>query len=298
MMHFPVTLADKDRLAINAIPPSAWFTGFEFENARTPAHPHAGRLDANHRRKMSLVSEWIHNYAPHRRVLDLFSANGAFAFQAARAGAASVTAVEMDPDRVRAAQLVYGMVRKTLPCEIDFRVGNVYELAPDSTPSDQWPQYDLVMCLGGLYHIPDPAFVLKQIRRVTRERLILQTAAILPGWWNHARFEVRRDRTAEGLSSIVGGAGRWWVSVPCLHALLQHAGFKVLEDRRPHSLRHLRRFPFIQRFPWCACLCEPLDDAPVRATGEFEAVARRHSHTGRSPPFPSTPLLHTRRRLG
>lgn len=40
--------------------------------------------------------------------------------------------------------------------------------------------FDVAMALGGLYHVADPPYVLTQIGELTKERLIVQTANVLP----------------------------------------------------------------------------------------------------------------------
>jgi hypothetical protein len=65
-----------------------------------------------------------------------------------------------------------------------------------TAPSRSLPPFDVVLCLGGLYHIADPAFVLRQIGGLSRERLILQSDQVLslPGNW--AKFRVwRQDKS-------------------------------------------------------------------------------------------------------
>ena len=138
-------------------------------------------------------------------------------------------------------------VRSKLDTKIEFIEGDVYDI-------DKYfdEPFDVVMCLGGLYHIADPAYVLRQIRSLTKERLILQTTQVLPLPLNRARFVVRReDQTDIGMTSIRRGYGTWYYSPSCLRELLWHGGFKILEERRPPLLKR-------RRFPWYLAHCECL----------------------------------------
>lgn len=98
-----------------------------------------------------------------------------------------------------------------------------------------------------IYHIADPPYVLTKIGELTGERLIMQTSNVLSRAGNWAKFIIREDRTAEGLTSIRGGRGVWRFTVDCLRAMLTHAGFEILDERRPPA--DVRR-----QFPWYSAL--------------------------------------------
>ena len=83
--------------------------------------------------------------------------------------------MEFSPDRVECAQFIAStFTGKTNSCAPSFVTGNVYDLARILTEP-----FDVVLALGGLYHIADPPYVLTQIRSLTRERLIVQTHNVL-----------------------------------------------------------------------------------------------------------------------
>jgi tRNA (mo5U34)-methyltransferase len=229
MMRFEFELTPGEIAELDALPASAHFTAFEFANYRTPQTPALERLDRANERKTGVVHDWIAEVVAHKRVLDTFSANGVFSLRAAEAGAAAVSGVEWDPDRVRAATLVAEVVRRRRPAlpPIDFAVGDVYRLA-DALGERQ---FDVTLCLGGLYHVADPPFVLRQLRAFTGEHLIVQTSSIVKGRKNHAQFRVRGDAVGKGLTSIVGGSGKWDMTASCFRAMLAHGGFEVIEEK-------------------------------------------------------------------
>lgn len=245
-VHINIDLTDSQKTAMAAIPAASWFSQLVFRNAESPVHPNP-LLAENNDMKMAMVSGWIERAVKGKRVLDLFSANGGVSFFAALCGAKEVVGVEYAADRVECAEFAAGFVRPHVSCRIEFIQADVYDIATRF----QQP-FDVVLCLGGLYHIADPAYILRQIRHLTAERMILQTSQVLNCSGNRAKFVVRRkDKTASGMSSIRGGYGTWHYSPACLRELLFHGGFEIVEDRQPPLLKRCR-------FPWYLADCTPL----------------------------------------
>ena len=246
VVRIDVDLSTSEIDEMAAIPPTSWFTSFEFRNSKSPVHPNQS-LAVNNEMKQEMVSDWIASSVKGKRVLDLFSANGGFSIIAALAGAKEVIGVEYSQERIQCAEFVADKVRPKLDTKIEFIQGDVYDIAKYFDEP-----FDVVMCLGGLYHIADPAHVLREIRSLTKERLILQTAQVLPLPLNRARFVVRReDQTNIGMTSIRRGYGTWYYSPRCLRELLWHGGFDITEERRPPLLKR-------RRFPWYLANCECL----------------------------------------
>jgi 2-polyprenyl-3-methyl-5-hydroxy-6-metoxy-1,4-benzoquinol methylase len=245
MLDLNLSLTPKEADEMSSIPAASWFTQVKFANGISPRSPEAPVLDENHEMKKRLMLPWIRESVPGKRVLDLFSANGAFAIESAMAGAREVVGLEFDPDRVRCAEFLAGVLRRNGLTAPTFCVGDVYTL----TQRFSQP-FDIVLCMGGLYHIADPPYVLTQVRDLIKEKLIIQTSNVLPGRGNRATFLVRKDRTASGLSSIRGGKGVWRCSVSCFQAILQHAGLRILKDKRPGVWQR-------RRFPWYCAVAEP-----------------------------------------
>jgi tRNA (mo5U34)-methyltransferase len=227
-IRFDFALEPDEIAAVKALPPSAWFTAVRFENFDTEQTPALAQLDGANERKTVTATGWMRDIVTGRTVLDTFSANGAFSFLAQRLGARSICGIEWDPDRVEAASLVSSFVQKRDPdaAPLEFRTGDVYHL----TQEYQTP-FEVSLCLGGLYHVADPAHVLRQLRQVTTEYLVVQTSSILKGRGNRAAFRVRSDQTDRGLSSIVGGSGKWYMTAECFRQLLAHGGFEIVEER-------------------------------------------------------------------
>lgn len=247
MVTFDIELKASEAQEMQSIKPEAWFTQVGFKNATSPRHPEAASLDANHNLKTKMLLPWIRRAVQGKRVLDLFCANGAFSFEAARAGATEVIGVELSKDRIDCAKFVAstvaGRVNHVVP---QFMVADVYKLQELFDKS-----FDVVLALGGLYHVPDPPYVLTQIRSVTSETLIVQTSSVLPGRSNRAKFVVRKDLQHRGLTSVVGGRGAWHYTAPCFENMLAHAGFRVMDSARPPLWSR-------KRFPWYCAIAKPV----------------------------------------
>ena len=242
-VRLDMTISNSQVEAFNAIPATSWFTQFVFRNASSPSHPNPS-LERNNEIKQVMVNDWIVGAVAGKRVLDLFSGNGGLSVVAALAGAKEVVGVEFSEERVRCAQLVARTVQPKLDGKLRFVQGDIYNI--DDLFNEP---FDVTLCLGGLYHIADPALILRKIAALTDERMILQTSHVLhfPGNW--ARFKVRRhDQTAIGMTSLRAGQGSWHFSAGCLRELLLHAGFEVTDERRPSIAKRWR-------FPWYAANC-------------------------------------------
>jgi len=102
-----------------------------------------------------------------RSVLDLGSKYGYFCFEAAARGAKRVVGVDVDPDSVRKARLL----AECLGHDVHFEQLDVERALP-SEP------FDVVLCLNLLHHMRNPLALLDRLAALTRERLVLEVAAL------------------------------------------------------------------------------------------------------------------------
>jgi SAM-dependent methyltransferase len=96
-----------------------------------------------------------------KRVLELGPYHGLHTFFLDKLGAAAVVAVEGREKNLRVCEMMkqrYGLDRAT------FVLQNIEALASGERPKFSGP-FDLVFCLGLLYHVPDPISVLSWCRR-------------------------------------------------------------------------------------------------------------------------------------
>lgn len=241
-LHLDIHISDSQKLRMASIPATSWFTSVAYKNAQSPIHPSKPLLE-NNEKKLSMSIDWIRRAVKGKRVLDLFSANGCFTFLAALAGAKEVVGVEFSEERVRCAEFIKSTFNSD--CKITFIKGDVYKI------SDYFDlPFDVTLCLGGLYHIADPPYLLNQIGHLTTGRLIMQTSHVLSLPFNLARFKVRgNDKTKKGMTSIRSGLGVWEYTPACLREMLIHGGFRVIEEKVPPLLQR-------KRFPWYLAYCE------------------------------------------
>ncbi|WP_199430723.1 class I SAM-dependent methyltransferase [Qaidamihabitans albus] len=100
-----------------------------------------------------------------KSVLDVGTSSGYFAIESRRRGG-QVTAIDIWPDTNLLVQL-----SRAFDLGIDYVSKDVYDL--DSS----FGEFDLVICGSLLLHLPDPLGALRALRSVTRERLIVSSAA-------------------------------------------------------------------------------------------------------------------------
>lgn len=85
------------------------------------------------------------------------------------------------------------------------------------------PEYDLVLCLGILYHMKDPYKLIRDLYKITKHQLILET---------HTEFN------SEGIPLMVfyptnelnNDNSNWWgPNTVCLLEMLKSVGFKDIK---------------------------------------------------------------------
>ena len=162
-----------------------------------------------------------------KRVLDVGTRDGFFAFECERRGA-EVLAVDyaaMDLVGFGAAKRIYGS-------KVEYRQANIYDLSPEQVGT-----FDVVLFLGVLYHLRHPLLALDRLRSLCRELLILESltcdALVFTG------FETGRplSELAPGLLDVPVAqflpvdrfhsdpTNKWVPNMACLRALLEDAQF-------------------------------------------------------------------------
>lgn len=102
-------------------------------------------------------------------VLDLFCADGYYGLLAQKLSPDAVlVGVDANPEDI---QRCWTMASHLRLGPVHFVQRDVYEYVEGSGRS-----FDLILCTGGLYHIPDPLRLLKGLHRLTREYLLVQSA--------------------------------------------------------------------------------------------------------------------------
>jgi 2-polyprenyl-3-methyl-5-hydroxy-6-metoxy-1,4-benzoquinol methylase len=112
-----------------------------------------------------------------KHVLDLACNNGRMAYGALSAGAAHVTGVEIrdeliEDGRKKMAEVGYGE-------RMTFRKGDLFEHLDAAAPGD----YDVIMCLGFLYHTVRHADFFRACARLKPETVIVDTSVAKNYFW-------------------------------------------------------------------------------------------------------------------
>lgn len=99
-----------------------------------------------------------------KTVLDIGCNHGFICHEAARRGAARVVGIDIEESMIRGAR----RIADCLGYDIEFRVGDM-----EREPIEE--QFDFVVCLNVMHHFLNPLSVLDNLRRSTRERLMIET---------------------------------------------------------------------------------------------------------------------------
>jgi tRNA (mo5U34)-methyltransferase len=180
-----------------------------------------------------------------KRVLDVGTADGFFAFEMERRGAAEVVALDITSwDEVDVLPGVeVGEREWTSAANFEFahaarrssvrHVGcNVYDLSPEVAG-----EFDVVFCGSLLLHLQNPIKALCNIRSVTRALAIIETAhdpelersaSVVPA----ARFGAREIEAAAG-APLGSNCIYWWMNRAGLSEMLSYARFGHVQVGEP-----------------------------------------------------------------
>ena len=117
-----------------------------------------------------------------KSVLDLGCKLGYFCFEAIKRGADRVVGIDVDPGSVRKAR----MLADCLGVKASFKLLDIEE-----DPLEE--NFDYVLCLNLLHHLKNPISALDKLISITRERLVLEVAAL--GQHDRKKVKVSRLRS-------------------------------------------------------------------------------------------------------
>jgi tRNA (mo5U34)-methyltransferase len=164
------------------------------------------------------------------RVLDIGARDGFFSFVLEQRGAAEVLAFDYAPIE----HTGFPILADIFDSRVRFEQANVYDLT-----AERYGQFDIVLCLGLLYHLRNPLLALDAIRRVCRNELYVESHVI------EERF-LRKDGAVDRLANIspalldvpimrfyprdemCNDFSNWWgFNALCLRRLVESANFTV-----------------------------------------------------------------------
>jgi tRNA (mo5U34)-methyltransferase len=155
-----------------------------------------------------------------KRVLDIGTWDGWFAFELAKRGAHVVAIDTLDNPRFYEMRRLLG-----LESRVEYRQLDVYDVTPESVG-----RFDIVMFLGVLYHLKHPLLALERVCSVTLDLACVDSFVL-----DHEERTVMEFFESEEF----GGQTDNWVapSVSCLAAFCRTAGFAraELRGRLPYS---------------------------------------------------------------
>ena len=169
-----------------------------------------------------------------KRVLDIACNSGFWAIQCALLGA-NVTAFDARPELIEQANLIKSIVGLD---NVDFQVLDFWDMSPQLLGT-----FDVVLCLGILYHLPKPLEALELITSIAKGHVLLDTQisssadSIIKLYW-----EESDDIRATSKSGVVA-----YPSKSAIELMLRHIRpaewFKIplrSNDMPPDYLNHTR----------------------------------------------------------
>lgn len=181
----------KDR--IEAFP--RWHYRFDLAGHRTPIYnPKAAVRHRNRARYFfDPMVELFGGSLRGKRVLDLGCNAGWWSLKAIEAGADYVLGVDGRRMHVEQSEFVFG-VKGVERDRYDFVEANLFDL-----DFERYGEFDVVLCLGLLYHVSKPVDLMERIGSVGRDLLVVDTA-ISPS--KRSIFEVRKDSLEEARDAV------------------------------------------------------------------------------------------------
>jgi tRNA (mo5U34)-methyltransferase len=150
-------------------------------------------------------------------VLDVGAWDGFYSFEAAKRGASRVLATDSFVWQSRWTQAGFNLARTALELDgvVEDQLIDVMDLSPEAVGET----FDVVLCLGVLYHLVDPIGGLERVASMCRNLLILETETAL----NYLPFPAAR---CWPMDELARDETNWWsMNRRAIMALLRSWGF-------------------------------------------------------------------------
>jgi tRNA (mo5U34)-methyltransferase len=202
---------------------------------------HSEYLDGMHQSRWAMIQPELERTFAGRwdrtRALDIACNEGWFAFEVAKLGAAETIGFDARDINIRKAHFVQAQLETP---RLTFRTQNLFDV-----DARREGPFDLVLCLGLIYHLEDPMGAVRKLRSLTRELCVIETEVARPANITIDRgpgdgllttedafvFMPEPEYQWNPLSSVTGAA-----IVPTLSALksmLTLVGFKEIAQAAP-----------------------------------------------------------------
>lgn len=220
-----------------------WMYAWELDDRVAPlVHPTVAAVHATRASMLEgPVREALAAAGPDARALDLACCEGWFSHQLLEWGAGSVLGVDIREQSIRRAELVRDHLG--VPSDrLDFRAADVLTLDPA-----ELGRFDVVLCLGLIYHVEHPMGVLRLGRELTSGLFAVetQTARVetpaLFGFGSRGAFEatdavmavhLETDQDSNALASY-GGVVSFCPNPNALSLMMHAAGWSAVERLQP-----------------------------------------------------------------
>ena len=156
-----------------------------------------------------------------KTVLDVGAWDGFFSFECERRGAARVLATDSFAWEGKnwSDKRGFELAREALGSKVEDKHVDVLDLSPEAVGGT----FDVVLCLGVLYHMKHPLLMCERVASVTGELLILETHVDLT--WTPRPAAAFYPSHELGLDPT-----NWWgPNVPAVVGMLKAAGFSRVE---------------------------------------------------------------------
>jgi tRNA (mo5U34)-methyltransferase len=160
-----------------------------------------------------------------KRVLDIGTADGFFAFECERRGAAEVVAMDVRPPGN------FNLCKEAMNSTARYVQGSLYE--------EELGQFDLVLCLNVLYHVKEVHLAIERLRRYCAGDIIICTMALDNAYYRpdgstvplaEIAPELKDAALMQYLPAIDGWEDRpsyWQVSSGAMLGMMKSVGFAV-----------------------------------------------------------------------
>lgn len=167
---------------------SNWHYEFDLQGIKTPIH-NPTRINRHEQRKLYFFDPLVELFGgtlAGKRVLDLGCNAGFWSHSAIEAGCDFVMGIDAREQHIDQSNLVF----EALEIEkgrYDFRCGNLFEIDFAALG-----MFDIVLCLGLLYHVSKPMELFERINAINDDILLVDTSITQ---CDDARFTVIREST-------------------------------------------------------------------------------------------------------
>lgn len=185
-----------------------WYQNIDLKNGlQTKTRTVWGEAIDHPRQRWESVAPGFPSDFTGKSVLDIGCNAGFFSFVAADRGCRDIVAIDYSSGYIEQARFCND-VRGDL---IDFRVGYANDLVSIGR------SFDITLCIGLLYHVPDIMGAIQQIGEVTNEMVIVESAIYLD------HNELPLVRVADGKGRV---PGTWHPNMTALEFMFRKVGFK------------------------------------------------------------------------